>query len=72
MYTWLNYLWTSAEDKKDGDSEDEKELENQEIDEEEEDEEMDEGTDYANGYFDNGEAYADEDNPQDENESTFY
>lgn len=63
-----------AEDKKDGDSEDDGEIGNQEIDEEEadEDEEMDEGTDYANACFDNGEAYADEDNPQDENESTFY
>lgn len=60
-----------AEEKKDGDSEDGEELQNQEIDEDEPDpdEEMDEGTDYANGYFDNGEAYGDEDIPQDENES---
>lgn len=32
-----------------------------EIKEEDEDEEMDDGTDYANNYFDNGEAYEDED-----------
>nr|CAI5817191.1 unnamed protein product [Callosobruchus analis]CAI5820010.1 unnamed protein product [Callosobruchus analis] len=33
----------------------------EQIDEIEEDEEMDEGTDYANNYFDNGENYEDED-----------
>lgn len=29
------------------------------------DEEMDEGTDYCNQYFDNGEAYEEDDNPDD-------
>ncbi|XP_018578560.1 DNA-directed RNA polymerase III subunit RPC7-like [Anoplophora glabripennis] len=33
----------------------------EEIEEIDEDEEMDDGTDYANNYFDNGEAYEDED-----------
>lgn len=37
---------------------DEEEVEVEEIDE---DEEMDDGTDYANNYFDNGEDYEDED-----------
>ncbi|XP_065169061.1 DNA-directed RNA polymerase III subunit RPC7 [Atheta coriaria] len=40
------------------DEEDENEMV---LDEDEEDEEMDDGTDYANNYFDNGEAYEDED-----------
>lgn len=37
-----------------------------EIAEEDEDEEMDDGTDYANNYFDNGEAYEDEDDNLDD------
>jgi len=35
-------------------------------DEEVEDEELDEGTDYANQYFDNGESYLDEDDNLDD------
>lgn len=35
--------------------------ETEEVMEFDEDEEMDDGTDYANNYFDNGEAYEDED-----------
>lgn len=39
-----------------------KEVENEDdIDIPDEDEEMDDGTDYANNYFDNGEGYEDED-----------
>ncbi|XP_050296255.1 DNA-directed RNA polymerase III subunit RPC7-like [Anthonomus grandis grandis] len=38
----------------------------EEVVEDEEDEEMDDGTDYANNYFDNGEGYEDEDDNLDE------
>ncbi|CAH1975916.1 unnamed protein product [Acanthoscelides obtectus] len=47
-----------VEEKPKNDDEDD---EMEQIDEIEEDEEMDEGTDYANNYFDNGENYEDED-----------
>ncbi|XP_046611639.1 DNA-directed RNA polymerase III subunit RPC7-like [Neodiprion virginianus] len=52
----------------DGDNEDdEKELEERPEEEEEElDEEMDDGTDYVNSYFDNGEAFDDEDDNLDD------
>lgn len=40
--------------------------EDEEIVEEEQDEEMDDGTDYANNYFDNGEDYEDEDDNLDD------
>ena len=46
-----------------------------EIDEEgaeEIDEEMDEGTDYAKDFFDNGEAYGDEDDVGVDEEATFF
>ena len=47
--------------------EDEDEKSEAEEEVEEMDEELDQGTDYANAYFDNGEAYLDEeDNPNDE------
>ncbi|XP_076266989.1 RNA polymerase III subunit G [Rhynchophorus ferrugineus] len=48
--------------------EEELEAEEEELamDEDDQDEEMDEGTDYANNYFDNGEAYEDEDDNLDE------
>lgn len=45
--------------------EDEQEEEAEMI-EEDEDEEMDDGTDYANNYFDNGEAYEEEDDNLDD------
>ncbi|XP_068618264.1 DNA-directed RNA polymerase III subunit RPC7-like [Battus philenor] len=48
--------------KKENDNEDEEELE----DEEEQEYEIDEGTDYANNYFDNGEDYDDEDDNLDD------
>ena len=40
--------------------------EEEEIIEEDQDEEMDDGTDYANNYFDNGEGYEDEDDNLDD------
>ena len=49
------------ENKSDDEDENENEEENQEIEVgEDEDEEMDEGNDYANNYFDNGENYLDD------------
>lgn len=48
----------------DDENEDDKEMEL--ADEEQEDEEMDDGTDYANNYFDNGEEYEDDDDNLDD------
>ncbi|XP_044263740.1 DNA-directed RNA polymerase III subunit RPC7-like [Tribolium madens] len=48
------------------DDEEEENVEDEEIVEEEQDEEMDDGTDYANNYFDNGEDYEDEDDNLDD------
>ncbi|XP_076379782.1 RNA polymerase III subunit G [Megalopta genalis] len=53
------------EEKEDEDAED-KDDEHAEDEEEEQDEEMDEGTDYVNNYFDNGEGYDDEDDNLDD------
>ena len=55
-------VW-STEKKKVRDDDDDHDLNDgrDDIEEEEIDEELDEGTDYANQYFDNGESYLDED-----------
>ena len=44
----------------DNDDDDNESTKNEEIEEDEPDEEMDDGTDYANNYFDNGDGYLDE------------
>ncbi|XP_057318479.1 DNA-directed RNA polymerase III subunit RPC7-like [Microplitis mediator] len=69
----LAKLEALEESKKDNDDEEEKAKSGDEDDEEEkdaeedlEDEEMDDGTDYANNYFDNGEGYDDEDDNLDD------
>ncbi|KYB26491.1 hypothetical protein TcasGA2_TC033736 [Tribolium castaneum] len=55
-----------SDDKVAKDDDEEENVEDDEIVEEEQDEEMDDGTDYANNYFDNGEDYEDEDDNLDD------
>ena len=55
-----NHEESDQEDKEESDDDDARKSVGGDISEEEEpDEEMDDGTDYANNYFDNGEAYED-------------
>nr|CAH7760176.1 unnamed protein product [Callosobruchus chinensis] len=57
----LEKLEEKSEDIEEKPKNDDEDEETEQIEEIEEDEEMDEGTDYANNYFDNGENYEDED-----------
>lgn len=56
----------AEEEEKEEEDAEEKDDEHAEDEEEELDEEMDEGTDYVNNYFDNGEGYDDEDDNLDD------
>lgn len=60
------YSLKFTENKKANDDDDLNEDREDVEDEEVEDEELDEGTDYANQYFDNGESYLDEDDNLDD------